>query len=1624
MITRVVLIQAYVFMLGCGLVMLGLFAGTDFFLQAEPSLASVLLLPDSALLSIFLGTMMLGSLNRSVWWRLLPALGVCALCFYSLLHSWLAGGENQSVSAISGFLRMRDSLAVIMLLPALALMLRGRPGRWAVRLVAAIMLLVALLQFAGMLGLAAIPFWAGFKFSANLMAVLMIGMIGLAMLGQSLLIPGTSFALSRLSLALGLAAAFAAGLTWYQLSSNDIHHLQANSERLLDAAEKSMTQHLDVRQRLLQRMGERWEVLGQLPQEIVLEQEFNSYLRDHGDLAFIALLDPMFQPVFLRQGQGEGSLASEQFLASIELARLESNVAGPSDDESALENRVHLAGQVGQYGLLLMPVELGGDPLVLSAVVDLRTMLSSVMGEYLRPFVVQVERVAESITGLPDEGVFIPVRSRSLSLGRGEPWQLSILVNRKDVAGPGGALAAIQFVFLLLVGMLLIITQRMTTLAMQRNRLLRRLTGTLRSNMQQQAELHAFNEQMMRHSLDLLCAVDAQGRFLRVSQSANTMLGYAPDEMQGRPLFEFIVTEDHEMSMTMADELRAGNVTRDFRNRYRHRDGHQVDMMWSAAWDKASRTLFCVGRDISRLVIEERFAQDQRDVLGMISASQPLAQTLDTLCLMIEQRVPGCRASVAMVRRESATMQVLSAPSLPAIYRHTVDGIVLAEGACACATAAYRGEAIVIDDVGESQLWADYRELALAEGLRSCWCMPMMSQNDVVLGTLSLYSRERGLPGVDAQVMLACTQLAALALEREQDQAQLMASEQRYRSLFTHNPDAVYSFDRTGAFTSMNDVGYALTGTTPELLLGTHFSALADSRDLTDMSNSFSRSLGGEPVRYEARVHSAQGEILELDISNLPMVVDGEVVGIFGIAKDLRGIKQAGRELERQLAFSQTVANSLQEGLIATDVQGRISFANLAAQVLLDRQPGNELAHLSQWAPLDPVRWTAAPDSGVTGAFELRQGREAQHIAYKAVRLGQTEGEDGWVITLHDRTAELKAGRALAERDQFFSLSLDMFCMISLKGLFVQLNPAMIAALGYRIAEVVGQPYFDFLVPEDRSKAEVAMNKMVQGQRIAGLDLRARTAAGAVLTLELNAALGADRVIYVVARDVTERRAINKVIEQHRAMFEITGSIARIGGWIIDLHTNKVTLSDEVCAIHQLPTGSVIDLERVVDLYVPECHRALRSKLKQCMQHGEPYELRCEALRGSGERIWVRLMGKALHNNEGQITRIQGAVQDISDSVRAENELHRLAARVQNILASITDAFFSLDADWRFTYVNQQAETLLERSADELLGREIWEIFPQARSSEIFPRYIEAVATGHSQHFEVYSQGLLRWLEISAYPFEDGLSVFFRDISERKQGEERLRETLAELERSNRELQDFAFIASHDLQEPLRKVQAFGERLEQRSTQLDETGLDYLRRMRQASGRMQSLIQDLLTYSRVATRGGELLPVALDRVLDAVLLDLETAIEHAGGIIQRESLATILGDARQLGQALQNLLSNALKFHHKDVAPQIRVYGEALEDGSWALCVADNGIGFDEKYLDRIFNPFQRLHERQQFSGTGIGLAIVRKIAERHQAVISARSEQGVGSTFRITFRPVSVLASATDSTTDSGTVP
>jgi PAS domain S-box-containing protein len=356
------------------------------------------------------------------------------------------------------------------------------------------------------------------------------------------------------------------------------------------------------------------------------------------------------------------------------------------------------------------------------------------------------------------------------------------------------------------------------------------------------------------------------------------------------------------------------------------------------------------------------------------------------------------------------------------------------------------------------------------------------------------------------------------------------------------------------------------------------------------------------------------------------------------------------------------------------------------------------------------------------------------------------------------------------------------------------------------------------------------------------------------------------------------------------------------------------------------------------------------------------------------------------------------------------------AARAsRQILDTMADALFVIDAGGCIRVVNHSVHELLGYRDSDLLGRSI-DGLEETAGDETISRTLAYLA----RHGAIRDQervlrhsdghGIEVSLSISPVGEDDaqeGAVVIARDIRARKRGEEELRSAMTRLEQSNRELEDFAYVASHDLQEPLRKIQAFGDLLKSKhAAALDAQARDYIERMQSAANRMQVLINDLLSFSRVTTKAQPFVRVDLGQVASEVVRDLELRIHQSGGRIEVGPMPVIDADPTQMRQLLQNLAGNALKFHNPDVPPVVQIHGEVV-NGRCQITVADNGIGFEEKHADRIFTMFERLHARAKYEGTGIGLAICRKIAERHGGEIRAHGRPGEGATFVVTL-PVS----------------
>ncbi len=381
---------------------------------------------------------------------------------------------------------------------------------------------------------------------------------------------------------------------------------------------------------------------------------------------------------------------------------------------------------------------------------------------------------------------------------------------------------------------------------------------------------------------------------------------------------------------------------------------------------------------------------------------------------------------------------------------------------------------------------------------------------------------------------------------------------------------------------------------------------------------------------------------------------------------------------------------------------------------------------------------------------------------------------------------------------------------------------------------------------------------------------------------------------------------------------------------------------------------------------------------------------------------------------------LTGLRQELDDTnpgvVALYAELEEKAAHLRtqaDILATINDAVVVSDLSFRITSWNHGAERLYGWKEEEVLGKLAKDVLRSELTEEGRAAIYQCIAEGKPAVTELvqYTRDDRRLIVSgNTIPLRDphkeiiGYVAVNQDITERKRAETELQGYAARLERSNQDLQDFAHIASHDLQEPLRKVRSFGSLLvEKAKSRLNEQELDYLDRMLSASERMRRMIEDLLAYSRVTTQAQPHRQVDLAQVVVEVLSDLEVRIEQSQGKVEVDSLPTIEADALQMRQLFQNLIGNALKFHKVDVAPIVKVKSKAVPGNRVEITIEDNGIGFSMEYADTIFQPFRRLQGRSEYEGSGIGLSICRKIIERHNGTIAVQSSSGEGSIFTLT---------------------
>jgi two-component system, LuxR family, sensor kinase FixL len=614
------------------------------------------------------------------------------------------------------------------------------------------------------------------------------------------------------------------------------------------------------------------------------------------------------------------------------------------------------------------------------------------------------------------------------------------------------------------------------------------------------------------------------------------------------------------------------------------------------------------------------------------------------------------------------------------------------------------------------------------------------------------------------------------------------------------------------------------------------------------------------------------------------------------------------------------------------------------------------------------------------------------------------------------------------ERQRYFGVSQNLLAVWDKQHRFILLNPAWQRTLGYEQHELMNMRVDELIYPADRDAMLLQLQKLENGEDISGYEARMLTKSGdlhwfswwvSTLPEEGSSYYAATHDITSIKKAEAEREALNEQLLHERERLQqvinnVPGVVWETYGSRQSANFRSEFISDYIEPMLGYSIGEVWnDVNFWYDIIHPDDRENVVQRVREIARDGGQGTVEYRWLTKAGETISCLSRVSIIYDEAGTPIGQSGVTIDITPMKEAEQARAWLAA----IVESSQDAIIGHTIDGVITSWNVGAEEMYGYQAADIIGQSIEKLwyYPPAdklqnlRTVLLAGQYFERNDTRH-----VRKDSTVFAVAFTTSSVRDsagqliGASTIAHDITPQKQAEEELRSYAAKLVQSNKALEDFAFIASHDLQEPLRKIQAFGDRLVTRyTTVLDATGQDYLRRMQDAAGRMRNLINDLLAFSRLTSHPKDFEKVDLNVVLKSVVSDLERRLQETKGKIIVGDLTRLDAAPSQMYQLFQNLLSNSLKYCREGVPPVIEVSGEHITfapgiEPAYRITITDNGIGFDNKYNEKIFDLFERLHSRTEYDGTGIGLAICRKIVEQHNGTISATGILDEGATFTI----------------------
>lgn len=1233
---------------------------------------------------------------------------------------------------------------------------------------------------------------------------------------------------------------------------------------------------------------------------------------------------------------------------------------------------------------------------------------------------------------------------------------------------------------------------------------------------------YALNDinKIMDSSLDVICAVDENGIFKKVSAASEAVWGYKPEELIGKPLFDYVHQEDNDITRQTAAEVMKGKSITYFENRYIRKDGTLVNIEWSARWDANDKMRYGVARDVTvKKRLEKAFEYEKQRFVDMFATAPASLGILKGPEHVFEMANPNY---LKLVGREN-----IIGKNVREVFPELLD-----EGFFGMLDSVYKtGKPVIIKEA-----FVPFKN----EGIDTPKYLDFM------------YQAYKDFEGKTEGIFFFAIDVTEQVLSRKK----IEESYKEFQFVTDFMPQLIWVTKPDGYHYYYNMQWYDYTGLPPHETEGEGWNHVFHPDDQDMAWGLWRHSLAtGEPYEIEYRCRRYDGEYRWFLGRALPLKDStGNILKWFGTCTDIDDQKKATESLRKSEERYRQIVDTAQEGIWLIDETNKTTFVNNKLCEILEYSQ-EEFAGKEIYDFMDDEGKQLA-----AGLMEQKKLGISDILSFKYITktgkeiwtnistnpLFSDEGDYiGALAMVSDITTIKKANDQIKESESRYRSLIEQatnaICIADSTMKFIEVNPYASQLFGYSKEEWLELSITDILIKADLIENPLKTLELQSGQSVKN-ERRVKRKDGTVLDIELSTRIDPYGNLIIFGHDITERKLAERKLKESNSKYKAIIDNTINAFLLSDTEGNILEVNETACKTLGYTGAELLKLNRkdIFEMGSPEYLKAVQTRKAKGIASGEVY-----GIKKTGERVPIAFTTSVFYTAEGE-ARLSSIGVDITDKKIAETALTESRNYLRTIIEAEPECVKLLDKNGRLQEMNPAGLAMIE--ADNLAqvkGFSVLDII-NAPYREAFDRLTKDGFKGISGtlQFEITGfKGTRRWLETNSVPLRNGegeiislLSVT-RDISERKKSEENLvksherfinvskatfdvvwdwdintrelylgdgfnelfgyeihdtrdfpswsihihpddrekviterlnkiihhdesnwkdeyryikadgsiayvsdrgillrnetgtyrmigamqditdvkqhelsitglndmlKQQANKLIVSNEELERFAYVTSHDLQEPLRMVTSFLQLLQKKyNNQLDETARKYINFAVDGAGRMRTLIHDLLEFSRISSVASDPTLVNLNDVINKTRIALKAAVEQSGAVINVPFLPAIRGNQIQLLQLFQNLIGNSIKYKNGS-SPVIDIsYTESPVE--WEFCVADNGIGIDEKFHEKIFIIFQRLHNKKDYQGTGIGLAICKKIVEQHGGKIWVVSEIDRGSKFFFT---------------------